>query len=223
MMKDTYIFSSRQLKTLLIGKGYKKIVGLNLKTDELGYNQSARALNKLVKTGAVYTEDETFLMSEDVREIITVLGNAEKFDVIRTKKDNLADICCYRAHKLMMVRNIQANKDWYSFSFLSLEDFYELLLDDGYLPDDNVDDLFYDDELEEFENPIVFDPLSAIGETVPVLFSLDISVNTDCHKYMRIMDYYFFRYIVVSDGEGEKRYAYSRKKFKEVFLPLMER
>ena len=223
MMSNTYIFSSRQLKTMLIGKGYKKVVGLNLATEKLDYKQSALALNELVKSGALYTEDETFFMSEDVREIITVLGKAEKFDIIRTKKANLADICCYRAHKLMIVRNIQANKDWYSISFLSLNDFYDTLLDDGYLPSDNVDGLFYDDELEEYENSVVFDPLSTIGESVPVLFSLDISVKTDSYRYMRVMDYYFFRYIVVSDGKEIKRYAYSREKFREVFLSLMER
>lgn len=222
MMSDTYVFSSRQMKTMLIGKGFRKIVGLNLDT-ELDYNMSTQALNELVKLGVLYTEDETFIMSEEVREIVTVLGEAEEFDIIHTKKENLSDICCYRTDKLMLVRNVQGNNDWYSFSFVSLEEFYDILLDDGYLPADNIDDLFYDDGLEDFEKSVVVDALSIIDETIPVLFSLDVSVKTDSHRYIRIMDYYFFRYIVVSDGKEVKRYAYSRKKFNEVFLLLMER
>lgn len=223
MTSDTYIFSSSQLKTMLIGSGYREIVGLNLATEKLDYNKFVVALNELVRSGALYTENEEFLMSENVREIITTLGQAKWFDLIRTKKTSLADICCYRTHRIMIVRNVQANKEWYSFSSISSEDFCNILLDDGYLPPDNAEDLFYDEDLEEFEDSFVFDPLSTIGEDIPVLFSLDISVNIDNHTYMRVIDYHFFRYIVLYDGKEMKRCAYSKDIFKKVFLSLMER
>lgn len=224
-MDDIYVFSDEQLKVLLSGCGFSRISGIKLYSSEIDDNATIRTLNKLVLAGILFPTDGKFVLRDDIKSIITVLGNAENYDVIHSKFSILPDLCCYRGEKLLVCSSRNHNINQYDFYFADAEELFENLEGQGYFPAEPKEDLFYENSLEEFEKDKMISDNSdyPLENSSSVIFSIELSLKDRSeYKYMKIIEYYFFIYILFYDGKNKKRFLYKAKKAKEIFKALME-
>ena len=217
-------FSADQLLTLLLGCGYSTICGLNLGKKILDNNTVLKNLNELVKFGFLKAGEECFILDDRASAIIHTIGKAENYNVILTKQAELPDICFYCGDEILVCTHSSFDNYRYSFCFVNTEDLFEKLCEEGYLPSFYDNELYNEDEALKFENSIEYATEEPLSQDSAIVFSLEISVKNDtCKKYMKVIEYYFFSYVLFYVNGEQKRCAYSKDNVKKILKDLMEK
>ena len=223
MMSEIYIFSKAQLKVLLKGSGYNGVFGLNLGNEPLDDNTVLNALNTLLRNGSITLEDNNYKASLQTEKIISTLGKSESCCFIHSSNTELPDMCCFFGDELLVCTSRSGDSTHFSFFFESLSGLYELIYEDGYLPKGESDIQMNEAELELFEAGLSeIKPTEKLNPSSAACFSLEM-LGDKSEKYMRIINYYFYSYILYSDGKEKKRVEYSPEKAKEILVYIMEK
>lgn len=222
-MSEIFVFSKVQLKVLLKGSGYDSVMGLNLGNEPLDDNTVLNALNKLMRNGSITLEDNNYKASLQTEKIISTIGKAESCCFIHSNNTELPDMCCFFGDELLVCTSRSGDTTHFSFFFESLSGLTELISEDGYLPKGKSDIQMNEAELELFERSLPdIKATEKLDLFSAVCFSLEM-LGDKSEKYMRIINYYFYSYILFSDGKEKKRVDYSPEKAKEILVYIMEK
>lgn len=223
-MESTMVFSYTQLLMFAVLQGYEGVVGLP------GFQAENKAeiilgeLNTLVKNDFIKTEGNNFVCTEQAAEIGEKLGNSKGYIAVHTINNSVPDFTCYPGKSLMMCSPRRVSQDMAAIRFLSVNELFALLRDEGYAP--NVDEALNPDEneLEEYEAEYLYglDPNQPLDENGCVLFSAELTDNEGSSKgFVKVISYYFYKYILTfRDGEL-KRSRFCAAAFDEAMKGLI--
>ena len=222
-MSEIFVFSKAQLKVLLKGSGYDSVMGLNLGNEPLDDITVLNVLNTLLRNGSISLEDNNYKASLQTEKIISTIGKSESCCFIHSNNTELPDMCCFFGDELLICTTRNGDANHFSFFFESLSGLYELISEDSYLPQGKSDIQMDEAELELFESSLTDIKASEkIDQSSAVCFSLEMPGDKS-EKYMRIINYYFYSYILYSDGEDKKRVEYSPETAKKILVYIMEK
>ena len=94
-MSNIFTLNKTQIKVLLRGLGFSKVAGLNIGEEPLDDFSVAAALNELMKKGFLTSSGDELVMNEEIRRIAVLLGESNHYVTIRSKKEELPDLCCF--------------------------------------------------------------------------------------------------------------------------------
>lgn len=219
-MNNIYTFSQTQLKVLLKGSGYSSVVGLNIDDKALDDLSVLNSLNELTKKGFIELKNGAFIMKDDIREMIVVLGNSRFYAAIHSRVDMLPDLCCFFGEKILVCSSRSMNEEYISLYFADITQLFEDLWDQGYFPEDNNSlPLDTEERLADYESSI-FVQLS-YNAPLPDNSSVVLSAELPENKFIRVVEYYLYNYIVFCDGTLVRRRVYSVENIKGLFFELM--
>ncbi len=222
-MGNIYVLSHNQLKVLLISCGFTYVKGITLEDSVVDDQMTINVLNDLMKNGLVENTGEAFCINDELREIIVALGSAEDFSVIRSSDRDLPDLFCYKNEKILICSSRGFNQNNYSLYFAENIELIETLENEGYLPNVLTTEYFDESKLEHFEKNLVYEPELPLDSQMSVKFAMEKALfSTEKHRYIRVIEYHLFTYILFYDGKDERRYLYTKDKLKEKILKLLE-
>ena len=224
MMERIYSFTYDQLKVLLLGCGYNKVAGLNIANTTLENEQALNALNELSKSGFIFSDGESFEVDSEIKRIISCLGESSGYMVVHSNSLSLPDKCLFLSDKVLMCSSRNNDKTHICAQYIGYEDVFGSFLDEGYVPAQDSDFVLDEAELVEYEKEIFLDyrPNDALSSSSSVLFSVEeLSIDSQLLRYMRVVDYYFYTYIVYYDGENTTRELYSNENIKNYFEKMI--
>lgn len=222
-MAEIYTLSVTQMMVLLKGAGYDSVSGFTANSMVLDDESVIQALHKLSKSGLLTVSGDSFEMIPDVKEAVNRIGGADRMMILRTGAGDLPDKCVYPGEKLLVCTLRLSDRDHLSLCFMSPSELFDELADEGYLPQGGDDKLFSEDELIDYEKEL-FASLSrngALESSSSVLLSMDFIGGDQPAAYLRIIDYYFYHYILYFDGDKARREPYSLKAFKESYERML--
>ncbi len=224
MMFENYIFSHNQLKVLLLGCGYSHITGLWLNDLVLDNETVLMSLNRLSNDGMIISDGKKFFGSKMAKKIAERLGTSEFYIAVHTSNGSLPDLCCYPGEKILICSNQSRDENHISIRFSAFEDFFCDLCDEGYLPENDEKFKLDEEELENYEAKIFdhYESNSPINYGSPLLFTTELldSYGTN-HGYLRIIEYYFYNYILFCYDGKIKRQLCNRERIKAYLKRLM--
>lgn len=207
-MDENLILTKDQLKTLLLGFGCNKCIGLGIDGSPVENEAAVRSLNSLSQMGLIVSDGKTFHGSEAAKKAAAALGASPRYLAVHTAKAALPDMCCYPSEVMLVCAVFPGDDNRVSMRFTSVPDFCADLSDEGYLPPVSESMAMDEEELEKFERRAFakFDPNAPLDNGAPVLFSAELisaeGVSLGC---LRVVEYYFYRYIFYSrDGKTER-------------------
>ncbi len=222
-MGNIYVLSHNQLKVLLLSCGFTYVKGITLDDSVVDDQMTINVLNDLMKNDLVENTGEAFYINDELREIIVTLGSAEEFSVIRSSDKDLPDLFCYKSEKLLICSSRGLNQNCYSLYFANNSQLLETLENEGYFPNVLASDYFDEAKSEHFEKHLVYEPELPLDSQMSVKFAMEKALfSTEKHRYIRVIEYHLFTYILFNDGENEHRYLYTKDKLKEKILKLLE-
>ena len=223
-MAENYIFSHNQLKALLLGCGYSGISGLSLDDSDFNEATAIEALNQLSNRGLIVSDGNRFLGSKEAKLIAERLGACEAYTAVHTRKEALPDLCCYPDEDILICGSETGCNNRVAVRISCFDDFFADLCDEGYLPEDFEEIALNDEELEVFETQLFddYDPNCPVNPELPILFSAErIGRDGTVQGYARVIEYYFYNYILFFDeGEIERKLCV-RNELKEYLKRLM--
>ncbi len=226
-MTEGYIFTANQLKVLVKGSGYSRIVGLNLPSSPLDNQDIVEALGELMGSNMITSDGKRFLGTVISKKISVLLAASENYFAIHTYKDDIPDLCCFINNGSTDILVCSAeNKQLYSLKFLCVDELFNNLSGEGYFCNKSE---FFDIEsktLEEYEKNIFsgYNPNNPLSSDCAVPFAIErIDLNGKSVSYLRIIDYYFFSYILFFDGNKTERTELNNDTLKSYFKRLVTR
>lgn len=224
MMSEIYSLSITQLLVLLKGAGYNKINGFDLSDESLNDENVIRSLHALAKSGILTAENGEFEMIPEIKEAVLRVGSADSFYTIRSRDNRLPDRCVFVGEKPLVCSLRPTDKSRLTLCFEDSAELFEELSDEGYLPSGRSEGLFNEEDLIEYEQGLFsgISPDKALDISSCVVLSLDkLSENKETTPYLRIIDYYFYNYILYFDGKQTIREPYGDKSFKSYFERML--
>ncbi len=223
-MNEIYYFTQNQLKVLLKGSGYSVVSGIALNNTILDNSTVLNTLNELTNMKIIAIDGNSFCLNNEIREIVSSLGNALEYISVRSSNPYLPDKCCFNGGKILVCYSRSQNENYISAYFANADDLFLDFCDEGYFPKKDEDFPINEDELIEYESESVgsIQPDKPIASNSPMLFSAECAYKDGTvHKYVRIIDYYFYNYILYFDGTEVIREIYKRCTAKKYFERLM--
>ncbi len=224
-MSTAINLTQNQLKVLLLGSGFVSVTGLTLNDDVVDEHILLNTLNELVKKGFLVPDDKSFIMNDELRKIIVKLGKSRNYNVIHSYDVFLPDLCCYGDEDILVCSLKKFNTDHYTMSFYSSSELFDKLNDEGYFPAQKEDFELNESELLLFEENFIpkINRNVMLDENLPIVFSLEFAPNEIiAQKYMRVIKYYFYDYILWSDGKKIERLLFNHENAKKIFSLLWE-
>lgn len=223
-MEINYLLSSAQVKSLLVGMGYRRTVGLKIDDAIVDDQMMISSLNQLTNEGLINSDGENFSLQNDLRDIINQLGNATCFMGIRSKKKSLPDLCVFPGNKLLLCEQEKSSGVNFKFGFCSRNNLFKRFCEEGYFPEFENCGSIDEDELEVFENEYLnlcddLDPICEDSRESLFLFYTHLNENRRCFK---VINYFMYRYILLSDGEKNLRYLFTRENVEMLLLKFLE-
>lgn len=224
-MSENYIFSYDQLKVLVLGYGCSRITGLKLNSAALDNEAALIALNQLSNEGIITSDGKRFFASEQVKLIAQRLGASDIYIAVHTSKAALPDLCCYPGDSILVCNEETGSEGRIAVKFLSFEEFFENLYDEGYLPEDS-ENMPLEEKPETFENFILenYNPNAPIKAESNILFSVDVIDKSGVsRRYLRLIEYYYYNYILFCDNGRLERTIFTRNAVKKQLKRLMSK
>lgn len=222
-MSESYIFSHNQLKVLVLGYGCSRIAGLKLNAAALDNEAALAALNQLSNEGIITSDGKRFFASDKVKLIAQRLGASDMYIAVHTAKAALPDLCCYPGDCILVCNEGTGNGGRISLKLLSLEEFFELLYDEGYLPEDS-ENMPLDEKLESYEEAVHegYNPNAPINGEAHILFSFEVIDKCGVsRRYLRLIEYYYYNYILLCNEGRIDRFIFTRDILKKQIKGLM--
>lgn len=207
-MDENLILTKDQLKTLLLGCGCNKCIGLGIDGSAVENETALRSLNSLSRMGMIISDGKRFHGSRQAKKTADLLGNSPRYLAVHTANAALPDLCCYSADVLLICAVYPEDDNRVSLRFTEIADFCVDLGDEGYLPPVSEGMDPDEDELKKFEQRAFasYNPNAPLESEAPVLFSAElISSEGALLGSLRVVEYYFYRYLLYSrDGKTER-------------------
>lgn len=219
-----YKFSVLELKTLLKGSGYHSLPGIDLGDEALENEAVMNTLNKMNNEKMIFSNGESFILCDDIREIIEVIGKSEEYFALHTLNDQLPDLCIYSSSDTLILVSQRGNPSFVIVETTDIPGLFDKLFNEGYLTFRDCFVLPSIGDLEEYEEELFLDldPNAPINKA-SLLFTIEKNdIKKNLLKYLRIVDYYFSTYISVYDGKVKTRYVYSKDKIKECIKEIIK-
>lgn len=222
-MAELYSLSLTQLAVLLKGAGYSTLSGFDTETPVLDDSKVIHALHTLSRSGFITTEDDGFGMIPAMRIAAERIGNSNGFLTLRSGDARLPDRCVYSGSPLLVCTLRPTDRQHISLCLETAGELFEDLIDEGYLPRKSDERLYDEEELIAYEKTLFpSNGDSALQPDSRVLLSLDVlNADKQAAPYARIIDYYFYYYILYFDGTEVSRAPYSPSAFKEYYERMM--
>lgn len=223
-MAEIYTLSVTQLMVLLKGAGYNSVSGFTAGSTVLDDESVIRSLHAMSKSGLLTLHGDSFEMIPALKEAVRRIGSVEKMMILRTGDGELPDKCIYPGEKWLVCTARLSDKNHLSMCFMTPQELFDELADEGYLPKSGDDKLFSEEELIDYETDL-FSFLkrdSALERNSCILLSIDyITRDQTPTPYLRVIDYYFYYYILYSDGSKAHRAPYRPETFKEYYERML--
>ena len=222
-MEKGYVLSFAQLKMLASSQGFDGVVGLPECSAAINSEELPLLVNGLLGAGLVEATGNAFACSPAAAEIGRRIGGADSYIIFRSNKSSLPDFCCYPGEELMLCTPSVVQKDRSSVRFADFDELTSLLTDEGYCPNQSEILELNEQELEAFEkrscDPESSVPLLADGS---IAFSAErVSVDDEAARYVRIVSFYFYRYILECRFGEKIRKRYSLTELKNALKGLI--
>ena len=219
---SAYILTQNQLRVLLSGIGCSRITGLELNNESLDNSAVLNVLNDLSKAGFIVSSEDSFIIKDKIKSMLSVIASAEKSIIIRTTSTELPDICCYGDRQMVVCNYSTTNNESIILDFADSEKLFKRISDEGYYPETKCEALVPEQKLLEFfeaSKSINFDVSAPISKNSELLFSAaKVNDKGEVLASVNIIDYYFYPYLLcLRDGEvlREKFSSDSVKRFIE--------
>lgn len=223
-MKKAYLLSQNELRVLLKGSGYLSVTGISLSQSKISDEVVLNTLNKLVNKGIISNSSNGFVMSDEVRKMITCLGASKSFFAIRSNIRSLTDLCCYIGDNILVCDMMKQRNNDIKMYMISYDEFIISLQDEGYLPVDEWEIPIDEDELEEYEKEFIQSQLLSVrlDEGSKISFSVTLS-GYACDELRRIdiITYPLYSYIRFTANNNVSRWIYSFEKLATVLKKNM--
>lgn len=222
-MKKSYIFNDEQLKLLLKGLGYDTVLALNLGGHSMDNETVLANLNQLMKNGVIMPDTKSFIVLDEIKSIINIIGSAKSCLIVRSSDKELPNICLfYDGNTFAASVRCGISGGRHSVCQTEIDGFIKRLLEEGYFSEDTTDIEIEDNELEPFEyNKLDSEKYSEIQN--PVILSVDcLSKANGSIKKLYLIRFYFYDYILYFNGADKTRLSLNSVSLKKMLLKLLE-
>lgn len=224
-----YFLSRIQLEVLLNRLGYKNVYNVEMGDDfnkissEEEYQRKIYTdIAELVKNKILNIEENGLIINNDIREILTYLGNAELFLKILVNYEKFQEYMCYITEEHVVITSIsQIRKNKISITCIENKDFYENFL----LP--NLPELLHrqidddDIKLTNFEQMITNDFKNGIVNSEIMLY-MEIRNKEKIIKEIFGLDYNSQNYLFIKEKDFMSRTSYDEKIIYELISEYFE-
>lgn len=219
------ILTDSQLGLLLVSRGYDGAAGLALGGGDRTPVGMLSAVNGLASLGLVRQEGERFVCTQRATQIADRIGAAQRYIAVHTARQGLPDLCCFGTETLLVCAPQLTAGDKKSVRQTSVGELIALLRDDGYFPQETERFEPEEEALKRFEKErfSALDPNSPVDRESDILFSAECMDKNGClHACVRVMEYYFYRYLYcLSAGETQRKH-YSPQALADCLKGLMK-
>lgn len=218
------ILSSDELCVALAAAGCRKVRGL-AHIREVSENDVPAVMSGLARRGFVRSNGESFEAQGDFAEIIRLVGFAPDFYVLRSRKPNLPDLCCFGDKiAFALCESMSTKRGCVRIGLCGAEGLCEKLWSEGYFEEFAPGCAVSDEELEEFElwhlgRKEVF---AEKDESSRRIFSINFVGGEGCEGYVDLVEYYLCTYILECRGEEKKRTLYSKEEMRGAICRLLQ-
>lgn len=222
--RKSYIFTQNQFRVLFSGMGYTKIHGLLLDNDNIDDTILVNTLNELVKLNILVCSDNGFKSSENIRSIINTIGKSDCFVAVRSSNVFLPNLCLYCGEKIVVCEIMKQRSNKIKVSVFSAYECFRMFCDEGYFPAFQKEYKINDKELENFEETITDNSniYSPISENSRVILDISYVKQNRTTKFLKIINYYLYYYVLYFDGEKYTRYEFTEKNIYGLISKLLE-
>lgn len=208
-MEQAMVLSYTQLCLLASAQGFDGVVGLPDYKPLGGAEHLLHAVNSLVGSGLAEEKDGHYACTRVSAEIGRRIGEAQSYIAVHSNKRDLPDFSCYSGeNELMICTPSLTRPQWVSVRYLTAAELCSLLEDEAYYPLAEETAEPEDEVLERYEAErlVDMDPNLPLGTDGDILFSAEkISRGGDSLGYIRVINYYFYRYISEAHDGHTKR------------------
>ncbi|MCI6652983.1 MAG: hypothetical protein MSH11_06145 [Ruminococcus sp.] len=211
------IFSKNDLAVMLHLCGYHKICGIDLDGIVIKDNVMLNVVNNLIKRRIMTTFDDKFVIMDYYREMIDIIGEADKFLIVKNRYLKDECLCCYVGKRILVCDLMPVSDDKLGLALIEKEEFQYII--DEYKGLDSEKDIFINsEELYDFDKMMI-QPCISNNFTMesPIVFSLEMYNNKGSRlAALLLIEHYLFYYIYYSKGDNEMRYPYDYDKLYEL-------
>lgn len=221
MMSRLFSLSQNQLKVLLAGRGYRRLMSIGYDTAELDNSTVLNTLGELTKYGLLTTNGDSFVMLPELKKLIDGIGGAEYCYTVSSRITALSDKCVFAGEAPVCCTVRAADRGHTTLSECTWDSFADALFDEGYLPPTCYETL-PDDDLPGFEAGMrSISDNRMLSADSPVILSVESDGGSRLSR-LRVIDHYLTKYILYESRESTERVPYSPESFKIYLKKMVE-
>ena len=208
MMSRLFTLSQKQLKVLLAGRGYHRLMSIGYDTAELDNNTVLNTLNELTVFGFLTAEENSFVMLPELKKLIDCIGKAKCCYTVSSRIATLPDKCIFAGETPVCCTVRAADSGHTTLSACTWDAFVESLFDEGYLPP-SCYEMLPDADLSDYEAEIK--PVSRnriLSTDSPVILSIESDGGRSFCR-LQVIDHYLTKYILYESRDNTERKPYS--------------
>ena len=135
MLKENkvYLFTGHEFLLLAAAKGIQRIYGFEMKAEELEQEDAVYLLQSLTQRNYLKTENEKFVLSEEVEAVFDVIKNAET--MMDVHKSSGRSCVIYLERYGVKVSQSLRRKDTFEVMLLPVADVWGYLQEEGWIPE----------------------------------------------------------------------------------------
>lgn len=224
MMGKAYTLTQNQLKILLHGCGYTVVRGILYDDSPLGNDTVIDGLNSMVNRGLLQADGEGFTACPELKDMIDAIGEATCCWYLLSNHPELPNKCLFRGDDLMSCTVRPYDGDHLTLEQFSFDDFVRELTDEDYLSEAEYQLLPPIGQAQSFENEVFaeIDLSGALSPDSPVTLSIERSGDDGRKHFLRVVNYYYYKYIVFGRDSEVQRIRYSPANIQDCLKQMTE-
>lgn len=132
-IKQAFLISEEELKVLLQSVGCHSGYGFALKGKPLEKEEAIHRLYSMVQKEFLYSDGHCFCLREELSQAMRNMKEASEVLIVEDEEKELPVYCCYLGDKLLLCEWMSQRKNTIKLQLLEVQEFYELLEEEGYL------------------------------------------------------------------------------------------
>ena len=223
MMGKVFTLSQSQLKVLLAGRGFGSAMGVLLDDSPLDNETVVGALNSMVKIGLLSPSGGEFTADPELRAMTDVIGSADRCLYILSVNPALPDKCVFNGAETVCCTVRPSDSGHIAMEAVTADGIAAQLYDEGYLTETEYKLLPPPDKAKKFEDDAFahIELRGALTYDAPVVLSIE-QAGAGQGAWMRVLDYYYCKYIAVFDGKDVLRLPYNRSNITQCVKKMIE-
>ena len=223
-MGKAFTLSQSQLKVLLSGCGYTAVRGILFDESPLDNEVVVNELNSMVNSGLLQPDGEAFAAIPELKRMIDVIGQAASCWYLLTNDPALPDKCLFQGDTLLCCTVRPYDGGHITLEQLVPEELVRELIDEDYLSESEYNLLPPAQKVLDFENEVFADVdfRRTLPPDSPVTLSIERDGEDGESRFLRVVDYYYCKYIVVCMDSDIRRIQYSPTNVLSYLKQMME-